>query len=68
MLKSHKQHQSDFPGKSVYTNHHIKPCIHYGFISKLTLTLTNPKLTLFKNLFDQQIVSEIGPNQSCIQL
>ena len=52
--------------KPTTTSSHV--AIHYGFISKLTLTLTNPKLTLFKKLFDQQIVSETGQNQSCIEL
>ena len=34
------------------------PCIQSSYMSKLTVTSTNPKLTFFKNLFDQQIVSE----------
>ena len=52
--------------KPTTTSSHV--AIHYGFISKLTLTSTNPKLILFKNLFDHQIVSETGQNQSCIEL
>ena len=34
------------------------PCIQSSYISKTTVTSANPKVTLFKNLFDQQIVSE----------
>ena len=34
------------------------PCIHSSYISRLTVTSADPKLTHFKNLFDHEIVSE----------
>ena len=54
LLKLQKQLQSDSDGKYVKTNHHMR-CIQFSYI---TVTSAQPKFTLFKNLFDQQIASE----------